>query len=184
MKPKNRLQIAEMFRDKGFVKGAEVGVFDGYYSEILCQTIPGLMLYSIDPWEIYHGYRDERFLDNMHEAEATAQERLGKYNVKLMKQYSVDAAPYFNDGELDFVYIDGNHQYKSVKQDLELWTPKVRKGGIIAGDDYYMTKTKHYGVIDAVHEFTDNNGYDLQITPWARNLPREDDWQPQYWFVK
>jgi hypothetical protein len=37
---------------------------------------------------------------------------------------------------LDFVYIDANHKYDAVKKDLELWYPKVRKGGVFAGHDY------------------------------------------------
>lgn len=37
---------------------------------------------------------------------------------------------------LDFVYIDGLHEYESVKQDIEVWLPKIRAGGIIAGHDY------------------------------------------------
>jgi len=34
------------------------------------------------------------------------------------------------------VYIDGNHQYEFVLQDLCTFAPKVKVGGMICGDDY------------------------------------------------
>jgi len=57
----------------------------------------------------------------------------------------------FKDEELDFVYIDGNHEYSNVKKDIQLWYPKIKKGAYIAGDDYDW----HLGddVKRAVNEF-------------------------------
>jgi hypothetical protein len=49
---------------------------------------------------------------------------------------SHEAAPLFPDGSLDFVYLDGNHQYEGITQDLALWWPKVRAPGILAGHDW------------------------------------------------
>ncbi len=37
--------------------------------------------------------------------------------------------------EVDFLFIDGDHSYKGVRQDYELYSPLVRKGGIIAFHD-------------------------------------------------
>jgi len=42
----------------------------------------------------------------------------------------------FEDVELDFVYIDGDHTFEGVKQDIQHWKPKVRPGGYLAGDDH------------------------------------------------
>lgn len=38
-------------------------------------------------------------------------------------------------GKISFVYIDGAHDYKSVKSDFETWFPKLENGGIIALHD-------------------------------------------------
>ena len=47
------------------------------------------------------------------------------------------AAPaQFEDASIDFVYIDARHTYDAVMEDLEAWWPKVRPGGIVAGEDY------------------------------------------------
>jgi hypothetical protein len=50
--------------------------------------------------------------------------------------YSQDVAHQFLDESLAFVYIDGNHYFEGVSQDIQLYWPKVMPGGIIAGHDF------------------------------------------------
>lgn len=64
---------------------------------------------------------------------------------------SVEAAQEFEDGSIDFVFIDGDHTYPSVANDLNAWVRKVRPGGIIAGHDYDEYWKNH--VIAAVDDF-------------------------------
>ena len=71
----------------------------------------------------------ETFLENMKDLI-----NLGLCNpIKMM---STDAANLYEDGSLDFVLIDGAHDYTSVCEDIKAWLPKVKKGGILAGDDW------------------------------------------------
>lgn len=49
---------------------------------------------------------------------------------------SAEAASQFDDGLVDAVWIDAAHGYEFVKRDIEAWTPKVRPGGLIGGDDF------------------------------------------------
>lgn len=49
---------------------------------------------------------------------------------------SLEGSSSFEDGTLDFVFIDASHDYQSVKDDIEAWYPKVRQGGVISGHDY------------------------------------------------
>lgn len=63
---------------------------------------------------------------------------------------SVEAAKQFEDESLDFVMIDGDHQYEAVKADIDAWLPKVKHGGVLAGDDY--DEQSHPGVVKAVRE--------------------------------
>jgi len=84
--------------------------------------------------------------------------------IKTFIMSSSDAVRFIPDGYADIVYIDACHDYKSVKRDIEQWTPKVRVGGIIAGHDYESNEYderyidldvvdhKHHGVIKAVNE--------------------------------
>ena len=59
---------------------------------------------------------------------------------------------HFEDESLDFVYIDGFHEFDYVMSDLIFWTPKVRPGGIVAGHDYYPFFRS--GVIQAADTYT------------------------------
>lgn len=59
--------------------------------------------------------------------------------VSFLRMGSTDASKLFLDNTLDFVYIDGNHDYSYVLQDILHWYPKVKKGGFLNGDDVYST---------------------------------------------
>ena len=176
---KNRIELAQFFASQGYTKGVEVGVCDGIYSEKLMQNIPGLKLYGIDPYVEYHGYPKERIERKMQEAH----ERLDKYECyTLVRTTSVEAAKLFEDGSQDFVFIDGAHDYKSVVEDIKAWYPKVRKGGILSGHDYYQGKSGGMGVIQAVDEFVKEKGVELQTTEWDMEA-YVDDRQPDWFFV-
>ncbi len=67
-----------------------------------------------------------------------------KSNMKPVEDYykdlrmsSMEAVSKFQDESLDFVFIDGSHDYVDIKDDIIHWLPKVKKGGILAGHDYY-----------------------------------------------
>ena len=53
-----------------------------------------------------------------------------------LRERSVQAAKMFDDGSLDFVYLDGNHAPEAIREDMAAWLPKVKKGGIFCGDDF------------------------------------------------
>ena len=66
------------------------------------------------------------------------------------QQPSVEAATRFKDESLDFVFIDGDHRYDEVRADIAAWLPKLKPGGLLAGDDY--DQDSHPGVWRAVRE--------------------------------
>ena len=78
--------------------------------------------------------------------------------VEVHRQSSLEAAERFAAGELDFVYVDGNHRYEFVKADLEAYAPKIRAGGFLAGDDYGVEGWWDDGVTQAVDEFVRSGG--------------------------
>jgi cephalosporin hydroxylase len=53
----------------------------------------------------------------------------------------------FKDNSIDFLFIDASHEYEDVKNDIKLWSPKVK--GIISGHDYCDAWP---GVVRAVDE--------------------------------
>lgn len=70
---------------------------------------------------------------------------------RVMAKSSVEAAQEFEDGSIDFVFIDAAHDYDNVTADLTAWVHKVRPGGIIAGHDY--DEEYKYHVVKAVDDF-------------------------------
>ena len=62
---------------------------------------------------------------------------------------SVDAALAMAEGSVDLVFIDGSHEEADVRQDIEVWRPNVRRGGILAGHDY---QPENPGVVAAVDD--------------------------------
>lgn len=173
---KNRIELIRLFANLGFIKGAEIGVASGRFSELMLKTIPGLKLICVDD------YSHPKFAHFYDEANTG----LAKYypQVKLIRKTSMEAIKLVHDEFLDFVYIDADHEYTHVRDDIREWTKKVRIGGVVSGDDYYLTRHGNYGVIRAVNEYCDANGYILHTTNWDLTQEVEDDQQPNWYFIK
>jgi predicted O-methyltransferase YrrM len=143
-----RKRLAKLFAALGFTRGAEIGVREGVFSEVLCKAIPGLELLCVDLWDAYYHFASADGARHY----LTAQKRLAAYNARLVKATSMDAAREIADESLDFVYIDADHRFDWVMQDLIEWSKKVRPGGIVSGHDYY--RFRNAGVVPAVDVYT------------------------------
>ena len=144
-----RDDMASLFCELGFNKGAEVGVERGYYSEVLLKANKDLSLYCIDPWMsgAYEPGIDAvdkeqiKFDERFEEAQAL----LSKYKgVNIVRKTSIEALDDFEDDSLDFVYIDANHDFPNFVNDLHGWKKKVRIGGIVSGHDYALFSYKKF----------------------------------------
>jgi hypothetical protein len=147
--------------------GVEVGVAHGKYSKILLDANPELKLFGVDAYTTYEGYKDYALKRTMAAMRADAYVRLDRYpNFTFVEKFSVDAAKDFEDGSLDFVYIDANHADPYVTQDIEAWAPKVRKGGVVSGHDYVeWASNERYDVITAVIRYT--REHDIKLYIWG-----------------
>lgn len=181
-----REQLATLFQVLGYTSGAEIGVAGGHYSETMSKANPGVHIHCVDPWMKYRGNRQSKNNARQEQAYQNARTRLAPYNITYCRMLSAPAAETIPEGSLDFVYIDGNHQYEFVKQDLELWSRRVRSGGIIAGHDYYSFLNN--GVIRAVDEHVathDITEWYLTDDRWARSA-RTGEWNCtcSYFWIK
>ena len=91
--------------------------------------------------------------------------------IKLHESYSYEIADNFIDGTIDFVYIDGEHSYEAVKRDIELYLPKIKDGGIIAGHDYHESWP---GVIKAVEEVLGKPNHVHRDSTWVHKVDRSN----------
>ena len=169
----------------------EVGTFKGEFAEVLCSQCEPAQLYCVDPYLHYADYRDTiNSLERLEEICAQAHARLARFGtrVKFIKALSADAVTQFADHSLDFVYLDGNHAFRFVDQDLRLWYPKLRPGGLMCGDDAFDTDDRlrnadgdveivwlrnaegtvvsggHYGVLKAVRRFCEQRSIEFLLS--------------------
>jgi hypothetical protein len=153
---------------------AEIGVWKGDFTARIVRAVEPTKLHLIDPWAFMgdEAYR-RAWYGSKHAHDQAAMDRLygdvlqrfagpiAAGVVEVHRCPSAEAACAFTDGYFDWVYIDGNHLYSFVRQDLELFDPKVKDGGLIAGDDYGVTGWWKDGVTRAVDEFVTSRGYDV-----------------------
>lgn len=140
------------------------GAFHELYAEIIAAAAPGAVLVEIGCWkgksaafagvEIINSKKPIRFFTVDHfkgstpkhhampevaggNLEAIARGNLARVSevVTVLAMSSVEAARTFADASVDFLFVDGTHDYDSVKADLLAWRPKMKAGGIVAGDD-------------------------------------------------
>jgi hypothetical protein len=126
-------------------KLAEVGVAFGGHLENILENTKLEKAYAIDPYILFESstdsfsYMQENYkqtdYDNLF---FFVIERFRKYEkrVDIMRETSLNASEKIENGFLDIVFIDAEHTYKGVKEDISLWENKVRSGGIISGHDY------------------------------------------------
>lgn len=136
--------------------GVEIGVYKAENALWILKALPQLKkLYLIDPYASYSDYGQ----DSLDVAEKIAHSKLKAYKDKVvwLKLKSDDAIKLIKEAHkgIDFVYIDGDHQYQQVKKDIENYWAILKKGGIIGGDDIDNGyDPSHDGVMQAVQEFT------------------------------
>jgi hypothetical protein len=125
--------------------GVEIGTWEGDFSEGILGVPSVTKLYCVDP---YKHFDNEEYPDGMNDLSQdqfddkfvlTVGKLVSKFGnrVEFVRKTSYDAVGQFADESLDFVYIDGNHDYKYVLQDLTIWYPKIKPGGYLCGDDVY-----------------------------------------------
>ncbi len=142
-------------------KIAEIGVNKGETSRLLRHLFPEAQLFLIDPWMISSDYLlsgspISRKIKHYEKAFQTVQEAFSSDPLTTILRMTSSAAVSHVPDDFDLVFIDGNHEYTQVKEDILSWLPKVRTGGILAGHDYDPSIPIFDGVKQAVDEIFGN----------------------------
>ena len=147
--------------------GAYLGRSTVYLASRIKQSGKKIRLYVVDLWDgwFYDDYRPQtpmaestdvywHFIHNVRSA--------GVDDVLCpLKMASEKAASLFQDGTIDFVFLDADHGYEAVQRDLQCWFPKVKRRGVLGGHDY--VNDDFPGVRRAVDEFLEEQGLSSQI---------------------
>jgi hypothetical protein len=152
---------------------AEIGVAEGFFSrDILEWGVP--KLYMVDNWGTLNvkgdGGNEQSWHDRNYQG---AIERVAKFGDKaiILRGLSTLMADKVSDNSLGFVNIDCDHSYEGVMGDINVWWPKLVKGGVMAFHDYENT---NYGVKQAVGEFARNEFGGLMQSNYGIHLLPED----------
>ena len=126
---KNNLHLVEI----GVARGATSKyTIDNFNEKIFRYT-------GVDPYQPNYdrsdgfSYYNQELMDNLYKFVI---EKINDHRFHLLRKKSNEAYLDFEDNSIDAIYIDGNHTYDGVKEDIIYWSPKVKPGGLIVGDDY------------------------------------------------
>jgi len=151
----------------GNIVGVEIGVDKGENAKLMLENCSRINLILVDiveqpqMVEVIKPYLDR---------------------VEFIKDASVNAAKRFPDNHFDYIYIDGDHSYKGVGEDIEAWYPKIKTGGIFAGHDFWMTEVQQ-----ALKEFCLKNPqplYAVQRLYQTYMIPQADAEFMDWWLKK
>ncbi len=152
--------------------GAEIGVHLGNFSARILKVVQPAKLHLIDPWTVFE---DEGHENSWYGTKTVTQSEMDQRHQSVVKRFAaapeVDvvrdfgaaAAAKFDDGYFDWVYIDGDHSYEGVTADIAAYAPKLKKNGLLLGDDYAMNGWWKRGVIDAFHEALATKEFNIEF---------------------
>jgi len=154
--------------------GCELGVWKGDFSKEILRIIKPKKLYLIDPWLYQPKYPDswyggasansQKDMDDIYKSVKALFDN--NEEVQIIRIKTEDLLNCIPNNHLDWVYIDGNHQFEYVLKDLQVFSQKVKKGGIICGDDYDRGKEEPYPITEAVNEYLKEGTCSLL---WVKN---------------
>lgn len=177
-----RNELPELFKELGFKVGAEIGVLTGGFTELFCKA--GFKMYAIDPWIMFPDYqhpRGQKHLDNQYEY---TKKLLAPYDCTIIRKTSMDAIADFEDNSLDFVYIDGNHHFRFVAEDIVEWSKKVKPGGIVSGHDYFYSRKTGENAQDVRWVVDAYMGSKYIQTYYQLGRQRQKDKWPSWMYIK
>ena len=157
--------LTNLFKELDFKIGVEIGVRGAPFSQQMGRSMPGLKWFAIDPYDSYGHYAarggrcSQKAMDQYYEDAKTA---LAPYDCTIIREFSDHVVEQFDDESIDFIHIDGNHEFEYAWEDIELWTPKIRPGGIISCHDYVDLWDTRCRVKSVVDQWT----AEQKINPW------------------
>lgn len=147
--------IKQANKDSYFVEvGSFLGKSAAYMAVEIANSNKKIKFDCVDPWNGLYLYDetiacdkigDDFFYTGQFDKLYDRYYNIFVENMKPVENYysavrkpSLEASQLYEDGQLDFVFLDGLHDYESVKKDITHWWPKIKEGGVLAGHDYEL----------------------------------------------
>lgn len=146
----------------------EVGVFLGGNILRVYDRVPSIEAYGVDNFSYsnissqsmeWAGVsKNKQFIDQVHDNLNIGLDEY-KRNIAIIGMDSIKASMWFDYGEIDCLFLDGNHEYDYVRKELAAWIPKIKKGGLLVGHDW-----PEQGIQKAVREHFPNSEIKVSST--------------------
>ena len=81
-------------------------------------------------------------------------------NVRYIHDDSIDVSESFGNNSLRMVFLDADHEYEFVRDEMAAWWPKVMRGGVLSGHDW---QNGYPGIVQAVKEFMAKNKLKMKL---------------------
>ena len=152
---KTRGEFADLCNSRQLFRAVELGVDVANFAVEFMEKWKGNEYWAVDPYVPTSFFTFDREADFQlailrlakFNARARVVRSTGKYFSKFLENRPFYKPP---DTQVEFVYIDAEHEYEDVMNDLKEWWPRVSYSGILAGHDFNL---QCGGVAKAVTEF-------------------------------
>jgi hypothetical protein len=151
------------------LRGIEIGVLNGETSRHLLSLGEYIRLIGIDP--IIPDSMETSLIGSLEFIRQNTDFAGERW--EFLQDYSYDVHSQFVNESVDFLFIDGDHTYDAVRQDYELYFPKIRKGGLIFFHDSRMNRGGapfHVGSSKFVDELIDDPNLPMDLIGEAFSL--------------
>lgn len=159
----NRTQLLQTMLKNAVV--AEIGVYKGQFSRRILDVTSPKEFHVIDPWDLLKGHSKHGKQHHKVVLE-TLQKEIDAGIVTVHKDFSENVLPTFSNNYFDWVYVDADHSYESVIQELNTCKNLVKDNGYICGHDYTRWAGNglvRFGVVEAVNEFCNEHQYEIVL---------------------
>lgn len=136
--------LVELILENRYEKIVEIGVWKSHTVQRILKSAAEKIIkeyWGVDPWlrpidPIYKHYytRTQERWDELHLKSCKLMYSFP--HLRILRMKSLEAIHIFPEKYFDLVFIDADHFYEPLKQDIESWLPLVREGGMISGHDY------------------------------------------------
>lgn len=116
-------------------------------------------LHLVDIWHS-NRYPEELY----REVSQKFQTEIKEGNVEINRGLSTEVLNLFPDEYFERIYIDTVHAFKITRKELELYLPKMKKGGVIAGHNFFVGEIEvpwRYGVIESFYDFCNTKDWGI-----------------------
>lgn len=158
--------------------GAEIGVYRGDFSKDIYAICDPKMIYLIDAWEKYPEYENDSLCHtnqdgNYNDTKSQMAHAIKAGRCEVIRGRSHPVSLTWHT-PLDWIFLDANHAYEFVADDLRDWSRFIKPDGVFMLHDFTETSAgaiqMNFGVVRAVNEFCENNN-------WAiTHITQEPDW--------